>query len=62
MKELEKINQNLEEIKKYLERIEKLVGHFVFLFRALNDEYLKQLQRRGTKIIVPNLTLKAKDK
>ena len=30
-KELEKINNNLEEIKISTQKIEKLLGHFVFL-------------------------------
>jgi len=59
-KELEKINNNLEEIKISTQKIEKLLGHFVFLFRVLNQEQIQQLEKR--KIVVPKLILKAKDK
>lgn len=59
IEDLQQLHKMLEEIKVHLEKIEKLLGHFVFLFRALNQEQIQQLGKR--KIVVPKLILKAKD-
>ena len=57
--DLQQLHKMLEEIKVHLEKIEKLLGHFVFLFRTLNQEQIQQLGKR--KIVIPKLILKAKD-